>query len=186
MDAKILESAQVCMRPLDEGDIAPILELASAPEIAANTFVPHPYPPEAAVEFVQKCRENWRYDEDFVFAIIDKSGGQFAGAMGVHPKEKHNLAEVGYWLGTGFWGRGLATAALRLVVQFGFEQLGLNRIEARHFVGNPASGRVMQKAGMRREGRHRQAVRHRDQYKDVISYAILREDYAKNQKDRRG
>ena len=177
MEARILEAETIRMRPLERRDAPPILALASAAEIAENTFVPHPYPPEAALEFIDKTRERWRYDEGFTFAIIDKSADKFVGAMGIHPEEKHHTAEVGYWIGKPFWGRGLATAALRLIIQFGFEQLELNRIQAGHFRQNTASGRVMQKANMRREGMQRQGMYHRETYKDVVYYAILRQDY---------
>ena len=177
MEARILEAETIRMRPLERGDAPHILALASAAEIAENTFVPHPYPPEAALEFIDKTRERWRYDEGFTFAIIDKSADEFVGAMGIHPEEKHRAAEVGYWIGKPFWGRGLATAALRLIIQFGFEQLGLNRIQAGHFRQNTASGRVMQKANMRYEGLQRQGMYHRETYKDVVYYAILRQDY---------
>ena len=177
MKPQILEAEIVRMRPLESDDIPHILKLASAAEIAENTFVPHPYPPEAAAEFVSKTRERWHYDEGFTFAIIDTSSDAFVGAMGIHPKGEHHAAEVGYWIGKPFWGRGLATAALRRIIQFGFEQLGLNRIQAGHFRHNMASGRVMQKANMRYEGVQRQGMYHREQYKDVVYYAILREDY---------
>jgi len=165
------------MRPLEARDSSAIQDLAAAPEIAANTFVPHPYPPEAASEFVQKGQESWRSGEAYVFGIIDKSSQRFAGCMGIHPAPEHNRAEVGYWIGLPFWGRGLATAALRLLLQFGFETLKLNRVEAGHFDYNPASGRVMQKAGMRREGLRRQYVLHHEEFKDLVWYAIVREDY---------
>jgi len=165
------------MRPLEARDSSPIQDLAAAPEIAANTFVPHPYPPEAASEFIQKGQESWRSGAAYVFGIIDKSSQRFAGCMGIHPAAEHNRAEAGYWIGLPFWGRGLATAALRLLLQFGFESLKLNRIEAGHFDYNLASGRVMEKAGMRCEGRRRQYALHHEAYKDLVWYAILREDY---------
>ena len=177
MDHVKLENETVLMRPLEARDSSAIQDLAAAPEIAANTFVPHPYPPEAASEFVQKGQESWRSGEAYVFGIIDKSSQRFAGCMGIHPAPEHNRAEVGYWIGLPFWGRGLATAALRLLLQFGFETLKLNRVEAGHFDYNPASGRVMEKAGMRREGLRSQYVLHREQYKDLVWYAIVREDY---------
>ncbi len=173
----LLESARVRMRPIGTGDISLIQRLAAAKEIANNTYVPHPYPPDAAEEFVAKVREQWRSEEAFVFAIIEKGCDQFAGCMGIHPAPAHNRAEVGYWIGLPYWGRGLATAALRLIIQFGFEELKLNRIAAGHFPHNPASGRVMQKAKMRYEGRLRGALLHQDEYKDEIRYAILRADY---------
>ncbi len=177
MDKITLQGETLFMRPLEPQDSADILELAVAPEIAANTFVPQPYPPAAAQEFVRQGRERWQYEEAYVFAIIDKSSDRFAGCMGIHPVGEHCRAEVGYWIGKPFWGRGLATSALRLLIRFGFEQLKLNRIEAGHFDYNPASGRVMQKANMRFESVRRHYVLHRDQYKDVVWYAILREDY---------
>lgn len=183
MDHLKLEDETLIMRPLESRDAGPIGVLAAAPEIAANTFVPHPYPPEAADEFIRTAQDKWRKDEAFVFGIIEKRSGNFAGCMGIHPLPEHNRAEVGYWLGTPFWGRGLATAALRLLLQFGFNTLELNRVEAGHFDYNPASGRVMEKAGMRLEGRRRHYVLHREQYKDILWYAILRQDYAAERKE---
>ena len=97
--------------------------------------------------------------------------------MGMHPVYEHFRAEVGYWIGQPYWGRGLASEALRLLIQFGFMTLKLNRVEAGHFEHNVASGRVMQKAGMRYEGLRRQFVWHRDRFRDLHWYAILREDY---------
>ncbi|MYE79428.1 MAG: GNAT family N-acetyltransferase [Chloroflexi bacterium] len=179
MKKTILRGSALWMRPLAEQDIAPILKYASAPEIAANTFVPQPYPPKAAQEFVRKVSKEWQSGQAYTFAIIEAQSGCFAGVMGIHPVPEHKRAEVGYWIGLPFWGRGLATQALRLVIQFGFEELGLNRIAAGHFADNPASGRVMQKAGMRCEGARRAYHYHRDSFKDSVWYAILREEYAK-------
>ena len=173
----VLDAALVRMRPLATEDIPIIQRLAAAEEIARHTFVPHPYPPDAAQEFVRKAQESWRLEEAFVFAILDKGGERFTGCMGLHPAAAHNRAEVGYWIGLPYWGRGLATAALRRLIQFGFEALDLNRIAAGHFPDNPASGRVMQKADMTYEGRLRGSLFHWGEYKDEIRYAIIREDY---------
>ena len=177
MKAPILESDTIKMRRLEHDDIAKIIEYASDIEVAKNTFAPHPYPPEAAIEFVTVTREAWNKDEGYVFGLVEKESGDFLGAMGLHPEEKHHLAEVGYWIGKPYWGKGYATQALRLIIQFAFESTNLNRIQARHFTSNPASGRVMQKADMTYEGTSRQAIFHRDGYKDTVLYAILREDY---------
>lgn len=181
MDAWTMESDLCQMRPLDSRDIEPIRQLAGAAEIAANTFVPHPYPPDAASEFVKLCQERWKHDEAYVFAIIQKPDMDFAGTIGIHLDHAHNCADVGYWIGKPFWGRGLATAGLRLIIQFGFGRLQLNRIEAGHFPDNLASGRVMQKANMRFEGVRRQSILHRERYKDVVYYAILRDDHLRDQ-----
>ena len=172
-----LISDLVLMRPLERADIPQIGRLAAAAEIARNTFVPHPYPPEAAQEFVQKTSEQWARDEAYVFAIVERAPAEFVGCMGIHRQPAHNRAEVGYWIGLPYWGRGIATAALRLIIRFGFEELGLNRIAAGHLPNNQASGRVMQKANMRYEGKLRGSLFHHDEYKDELRYAILRGDF---------
>ena len=177
MEKGVLETDLVRIRPIETSDIPHIQRLAAAEEIANNTFVPHPYPPDAAKDFVHKAREQWRYEEAFVFAILERANERFVGCMGLHPLPAQTRAEVGYWIGVPYWGRGLATAALGLIIQFGFEELKLNRIAAGHFPHNPASGRVMQKANMRYEGRLRGALFHREEYKDEVRYAILRQDY---------
>jgi RimJ/RimL family protein N-acetyltransferase len=177
MEKRVLQTDLIRMRPIETMDIPHIQRLAAAEEIAKNTYVPHPYPPEAAREFVHKAREQWQHEEAFVFAIIERASERFVGCMGIHPLPAHNRAEVGYWIGLPYWGHGLATAALRLIIQFGFEELKLNRIAAGHFPHNSASGRVMQKANMRYEGLLRGALLHREEYKDEVRYAILREDY---------
>lgn len=173
----VLQGEALLMRPLTSDDSADIHALVQAKAIGENTFVPVPYPPEAAEEFTRTRRELWEKDEAYVFGIIEREGGRFAGCMGMHPVYEHFRAEVGYWIGQPYWGRGLASEALRLLIQFGFMTLKLNRVEAGHFEHNVASGRVMQKAGMRYEGLRRQFVWHRDRFRDLHWYAILREDY---------
>ena len=86
-------------------------------------------------------------------------------------------AELGYWVGKPFWGQGYCTEAAQAVIAYGFQTLGLNRIQAHHFGRNPASGRVMQKLGMRYEGLERQYHKKWGQFEDGLGYAILREDF---------
>lgn len=181
----VLQDETLLMRPLESDDVEDILALATAKEITDNTFVPSPYPPDAAHEFIRTRRELWRKDEAYVFAIVEKSSACFAGCMGIHLVQDHFRAEAGYWIGKPFWGRGLATAALQLLIRLGFERLKLNRIEAGHFESNIASGRVMQKANMRFEGVRRQAAWHRDRFRDLHWYAILREEFAQQATSKR-
>ena len=101
------------------------------------------------------------------------------GAVGLRIEREDQRAELGYWIGRPYWNQGYCTEAARAVLDFGFEQLGLNRIYASHFTRNPASGRVMQKLGMTHEGRLRQHVRKWDAFEDVEVYAVLREGLAK-------
>jgi RimJ/RimL family protein N-acetyltransferase len=84
---------------------------------------------------------------------------------------------MGFWVGVEHWRQGYATEAAEALLRYGFDTLGLNRIYAHHMVRNPASGRVLEKAGMKREGLLRQRVRKWGVFEDVVLLAILREDW---------
>ena len=89
----------------------------------------------------------------------------------------HQRAVVGYWIGCEYWNNGYCTEAAGEIVRFGFEELGLNRIVSSHLTRNPASGRVMQKIGMKYEGCSPQQVRHRGRFEDLERYGLLRADF---------
>jgi hypothetical protein len=87
---------------------------------------------------------------------------------------EHSQAEMGFWIGVDYWGQGFATEAGQAVIRFGFERLNLNRVHAHHMVRNPASGRVLEKLGMKREGALRQRVRKSDNL-DLAHEGVSRE-----------
>lgn len=110
-------------------------------------------------------------------AIERREDGALLGVIsltGLHPV--HRRAELGYWVGVPYWGKGYATEAARLIIGLGFRE-GLNSIFARFFTQNPASGRVMQKAGMRYEGTLRQHVCKNGEFLDLAYYSILRSEW---------
>lgn len=107
------------------------------------------------------------------YAVTDRDDGNLLGAVGLVLQPAHLSAELGYWIGVPYWGRGYATEAAARVMEYGFSALGLNRIEAHHLAGNPASGRVMRKLGMRYEGTLRQKVRKWGRFEDVVMYGLL-------------
>ncbi|HML46149.1 MAG TPA: GNAT family N-acetyltransferase [Clostridia bacterium] len=104
--------------------------------------------------------------------------GTLIGTVGVSGMdERDERAEIAYCLGRAYWGQGYAAEAIRGVLERMFSEVGLNRIEAYHAVDNPASGRVMQKAGMTLEGHARQKYRTREGFQDCDLYGITREDW---------
>ena len=111
------------------------------------------------------------------FAITLRAGGELIGAIGIDVEPEHARAELGYWIGVPYWGRGYATEAAAALVTRAFEVLGLQRVFAYHFTTNPASGRVLQKIGMRHEGTRRKHTRKWDEYPDSECYAILRAEW---------
>lgn len=174
----ILHTERLTLRPLAPEDAPAVRRLAGAPEVAATTLtVPHPYEEGMAEEWISTHRPGWERGEQAVFAIVLRETGELVGAIGLAIAPAHGRAELGYWVGVPFWGGGYCTEAARALVDFGFAELGLNRVHAHHFTRNPASGRVMQKIGMRYEGCLRQHVRKGEGFEDLEAYGILREDF---------
>lgn len=116
------------------------------------------------------------------WAVVLKENGKVVGTCGIFlDSDKAARAEAAYMLGRQYWGRGLITEALKAVLDFGFGTLGLNRIEALCMLDNPASARVMEKAGMQYEGILREYTPIHGVYEDVKCYAILRREWAERQ-----
>lgn len=177
----ILETARLLLRPLKLEDAPVVSQLAGRREIADTTIsIPHPYSEAQAREWIAGHPGPKGTDKEIVFAITLKANGQLVGAIGLRViDQEHSQAEMGFWVAVGAWGKGYASEAATALLRFGFEELQLNRIYAHHMVRNPASGRVLEKIGMKREGLLRQRVRKWGVFEDVVLLAILRQDWAK-------
>jgi RimJ/RimL family protein N-acetyltransferase len=174
----VIETQRLRLRPFEISDAKDVQRLAGDRAVADTTLnIPHPYDDGEAEIWISGHRDLFKKWEHAIFAIALRETGELVGAMGLHLNPRFNRAELGYWIGKPYWNNGYCTEAARRVVQFGFEDLLLNRIHAHHMSRNPASGRVMEHIGMRLEGTMRQHVRKWDKYEDIVCYAILREDW---------
>jgi len=148
--------------------------LIGAREVAATTGrIPHPYKEEDARQFLAKIEA----DGEVSLAVTLRENGRLIGGIGLRLEEDHQHAELGYWLGVPYWGQGYATEAAREMLRYGFENLHLHRIFARHFKHNPASGRVLQKLGMHYEGCQREHFHKWEQFVDSELYGILQREW---------
>lgn len=173
-----IQTERLTLRPFAMGDAPDCRRLAGDREIAATTLlIPHPYPEGAAEEWIGTHSGTFEKGEGAVFATALRDSGDFIGAVGLIIAKQHNHAELGYWVGRPYWGSGYCTEAAAAMLEYAFGTLGLNRVHAHHFANNPASGRVMEKTGMRFEGTCRQHVLKWDEYLDIHLYGILRSDY---------
>ncbi len=173
-----IETARLILRPFQLSDAAAVQELAGERDIADTTMnIPHPYEDGMAEEWIAGHEPGYSEGEGATFAITLRVDTALIGAIGLRVDRSLNKAELGYWVGKPFWNHGYATEAAAAVLAFGFDELGLNRIQARHLARNPSSGRVMEKAGMLREGIARQDAIKWEQYEDLVSYALLLEDW---------
>ncbi|PMB53256.1 GNAT family N-acetyltransferase [Fischerella thermalis CCMEE 5201] len=173
-----LQTQRLTLRPFCVADAGDVQHLAGAREIAAMTLIiPHPYEDGMALEWIKTHPIAFSEGKDVNFAIALNNTGKLCGAIGLGVNQEHNHAELGYWIGKSFWGKGYCTEAAKAVLRYGFEKLGLHRICASHFSHNPASGRVMQKIGMTYEGCRRQHICKWGQYEDIIDYGILKSEW---------
>ena len=176
MSIPTLRTSQLLLRPFVLEDAAVVQRLAGAYEVASSTLnMPHPYEDGMAESWIGAHEDAWEAKDSIVLAMASEDEG-VVGAISLHLNDKHRRGELGYWVGLPFWNRGYATEASSAVIDFGLDVLELNRIQAQHFVGNPASGRVMQKVGMEYEGTRRQHVRRLGRFEDLAVYSILSSD----------
>ena len=129
------------------------------------------------LSYVESC---YREGTFFDWALQYKGDGHMIGTCGFTSfNYDARSAEIGYVINPRYHGRGIATEAARRVVSFGFDSLDLHRIEAHYMVGNDASRRVMEKAGMRFEGVHRESMFVKDGYASIGVCAITAGDYSR-------
>jgi RimJ/RimL family protein N-acetyltransferase len=171
-----LRTERLLLRPFQQDDAPVVQALAGVPEVALTTQnIPYPYEDGIAEQWIATHRESWE-DGTFLTLAVTCPAEGLVGAVGLDIDAWNRRAELGYWIGRPFWGRGYATEAAAAVMELGFDLLDLNRIEARHMTRNPASGRVMQKVGMEFEGVHRQSLLIRGAFEDIAVHAALQSD----------
>ncbi|MEA1976305.1 MAG: GNAT family N-acetyltransferase, partial [Chloroflexota bacterium] len=162
-------------------DALTVEKYVSEKAIAATTLnIPHPYTLEMAEEWIGTHKEAFENGQAVRFAITLEDSGELVGAIGLEITAAHERAEIGYWIGKPHWGKGYCTEAAIAVIQHGFDSLGLERIFATHFLKNPASGRIMQKAGMKHEGRLRHHIKKWGEFEHLEMYSILRSNTEDN------
>jgi RimJ/RimL family protein N-acetyltransferase len=142
----VLETERLTLRAPRHEDVKAIAVLANDRRIAENTArIPHPYCVADAEQFVATINQR---DGEACFVLM--LNGTLIGACGIDPRD--DGAELGYWLGAGYWGRGLMTEAARAVIDHGFGDLRHETLQAGARVSNPASRRVLEKCAFQWTG----------------------------------
>ena len=163
----------IVLRLLQDDDAGTIASLCNNKKIWDNVRdkLPYPYTVDDAVEFINICR-----NEDPKQTFVIEYKGEIAGIIGlVKQSDVYRLtAEVGYWIGEPYWGRGIATEAVKLIVKYGFEKLDLVRIYTGVFDFNKASQRVLEKAGFKLEAVFKNSVIKNNKIYDEYRYCILK------------
>lgn len=168
------EAERIVLRAWRRSDIAALVGYANNRKIWLNLrdIFPHPYTVAEAERWIAICESNREPTTNFAIELEGKAIGGIGCRLldDVHWK----TAEIGYWLGEPFWGRGIATAAVKQTTEYAFQALGLARLQASVFEWNPASARVLEKAGYVLEGRLRHSIFKDGRLADSLLYAQIR------------
>ena len=173
----VLQTDRLVLRPVKWRDASDIFAYASDPEVARYVlWEPHKSLSDSRA-FVGYARSLYRRGAPGSWVAELRKTGHVIGTIGiVWYSDVNRSAEVGYSFAREHWNQGYATESLQAVIDAAFTALPLNRLEAQHDIRNPASGRVMEKCGMKQEGVLRQRVRNKGEYADVAMYSLLRSD----------
>lgn len=179
-----LETERLKLRRLSAHDSGDVFEYASVPEVSEYvSWTPHRTIADSK-SFLKHMLFQYEKGIPSSWAIILKENDKLIGTGGYHWwSTEHSKAELGYVISNKYWNKGYMTEALRKILRFGFETMELERIEARCFVENIASERVMQKCGMKLEGILRSSLYVKGAFRDFKLYSILKSEYQLMQGD---
>lgn len=161
------------LRPFSLSDLDDLVKHANNFNVSKNLTdrFPHPYTAEHGRAFIEMTLAS---DPISVFAIT--ADDRVIGGIGLHPQQdvQRLNAELGYWLAEPYWGKGIMSRAIPQMIEFGFQNLNINRIFARPYGSNLASQRVLEKAGFRLEGRFEKTLIKNGVLEDELIYAVRR------------
>jgi [ribosomal protein S5]-alanine N-acetyltransferase len=164
----------IILRAWRRSDIPSLVRYANNRKIWLNLrdIFPHPYTQAAADRWIAICESNQGPTTNFAIELQ----GEAIGGIAFRFLDDVNCktAVIGYWLGEPFWGRGIATTALKQTTDYAFQSFSLERLEATVFEWNPASARVLEKAGYVLEGRLRRSIFKDGRLADSLLYARIR------------
>lgn len=161
------------LRPWTINDLPALLKHANNPNVAANMTdgFPYPYTKADGLKFLAFANQD---EPVHIFAI--EFNGEAIGGIGVHPQQDihRRNAELGYWLAEEYWGRGIMSQAIPLMVDFAFGTYDITRVFARPFGRNLGSQRVLVKSGFVLEARLENTIFKNGHYEDELIYGIRR------------
>ena len=173
-------SRLILRRAVREDAEAMFRNWASDPEV--TKFLTWPAHGSIAVSemVIGSWLQEYEKENYYQWMIVLKELDEPIGSISVvRQNDRVEEAEIGYCIGSPWWHRGIVSEALAAVIEYLFEEVGMNRVAARHDPNNPNSGRVMRKCGMKYEGTHRACDRNNQGICDAAQYAILRNEWQK-------
>ena len=175
-----LVTERLILRDLRHSDVADVLIFRGDP-IVQKYDDPIIHTEAEAQAFIDELNAEFKNQEGISWAVTFKEQDVVVGAFGLHYwNQYHRRAEAGYGLARVYWGQGIGSEALRAIVQFGFDQMNLNRIYARTIADNHESVRLLERLGFQREGIQRKHSWEDDgRFHDSAIYGLLADEFTK-------
>ncbi|MBE9097240.1 GNAT family N-acetyltransferase [Tychonema sp. LEGE 07203] len=179
-----IETERLLLRKISLNDASDMFEYASNPEVSEYTMWSTHTSIEDTKYFLKSLTKMYKRRELVDWGLVHKVDEKFIGTCGfVEWSMNHSRAEMGYAISSKYWNQGYMSEAVNAMMEFGFREMLLNRIEAKCKVSNIGSARVMEKVGMQLEGILRQQIFVKGEYWDLKIYSILRDDFFASRPD---
>lgn len=173
-----LKTKRLDLRPFTLEDAASVVPMVHDYALYRTTLhLPYPYDASMAETWIASHPVQFQEKGLVTLAVVCRGNDELVGAISLGRHPQGNIGEIGYWVGRVHWGQGFASEALEALLPYGFDVMGLHRIQGRYLAINPASGRVMEKCGMVHEGILKGAIRKEGYHHDVGFFGLTRPQY---------
>jgi ribosomal-protein-alanine N-acetyltransferase len=170
----LIRTGHFTIRPYRPGDLPSLVRHINDKEIVRYMLsVPHPYTEKHGKAWIRMTRNAARRKNRTSIDCAIEIDGEVVGGFGIFKIDDHK-AEIGYWLGRRYWGKGIMTRVVKEITKYGFNELGLRRIYATTMIPNKASIRVLEKAGFKYEATMRKYAKKANKFIDANLYARVR------------
>jgi RimJ/RimL family protein N-acetyltransferase len=166
----------VLLRSLRDSDLPAIVEACQDPEIPRWTAVPSPYTEDDARSFLSSTAGDQADGSRLTLAVVDPGGGLLLGSIGLRVNREDAVGQLGYWVAAPARRRGVAARAVTLLSRWAFDALSLARVQLLADTDNPASQRVAERAGFKREGVLRSYREQKGERRSSVLYSLLSTD----------
>lgn len=180
----ILNCKRILLRQISNNDAQNIFEYASDGEVTPFVKFETHKTIDDSLLFIQFAQAEYENKSSIIWAIELKEESKMIGTIDVRGfNNQHRCGEIGYVLNKKFWGNGITTEAMKAVIDYGFRQLNLNRIESHCEHENIGSWHVMEKCRLKYEGTLREKVFFKNRFRSMKMYSILKSEWEKNDED---
>lgn len=174
------ETDRLIIKKHTKGDIPSLVTLLKDRDVPAYTFLPYPYTMTDAEQFITRVNKSWKQGDLLYMGVYKKDTRELIGSLSLGAiRQKHKRLTIAYWLGKAYRKQGYMSEAVKAVITHYFYTENFHKIIADVIAGNNNSEALLMKLGFVKEGVLRSQVKHRNRWKDIHTFGLLKEEYKK-------